>query len=345
MHNTSPLYAPLLGDAGVQALFSGAAQAKHMVAFERALTAAMARAGLVERAAAGRADAALAAFRPDLAALGAGSLADGVPVPALVRALRAAAPDAEAAAAVHVGATSQDVLDTSLALTLDRLYPLLLARLSDVLDAMRALEARDGAAALMGRTRMQAALPILVGDRLAAWRAPLSDLAAEGPRRRAESARLQFAGPVGTRAPDQVSADMATALGLGHGPGWHTDRRILTRTGAWLSEVSGALGKLGQDVALMAAAGEAALAGGGRSSAMPHKQNPVDAEVLVTLARFNAVQIGGLHQALVHEQERSGAAWTLEWMILPAMAEASGTALTTAARLLGRLTRLGDAAA
>ena len=95
----------------------------------------------------------------------------------------------------------------------------------------------------------------------------------------------------------------------------------------------------------MAAAGEAALAGGGRSSAMPHKQNPVDAEVLVTLARFNAVQIGGLHQALVHEQERSGAAWTLEWMILPAMAEASGTALTTAARLLGRLTRLGDAAA
>ena len=229
MHNTSPLYAPLLGDAGVQALFSGAAQAKHMVAFERALTAAMAQAGLVERAAAGRADAALAAFRPDLAALGAGSLADGVPVPALVRALRAAAPDAEAAAAVHVGATSQDVLDTSLALTLDRLYPLLLARLSDVLDAMRALEARDGAAALMGRTRMQAALPSLVGDRLAAWRAPLSDLAAEGPRRRAESARLQFAGPVGTRAPAQVSADMATALGLGHGPGWHAARRLVER--------------------------------------------------------------------------------------------------------------------
>ena len=40
---------------------------------------------------------------------------------------------------------------------------------------------------------------------------------------------------------------------------------------------------------------------------MPHKRNPVIAEVLVALARFNATQLSGMHQALVHEQERSGA--------------------------------------
>ena len=71
--------------------------------------------------------------------------------------------------------------------------------------------------------------------------------------------------------------------------------------------------------------GEIELSGAGGSSAMAHKQNPVLAEVLVTLARFNAVQVSGLHQALVHEQERSGAAWTLEWMILPQMLNATGT--------------------
>ncbi|MBR7508544.1 adenylosuccinate lyase family protein, partial [Mycobacterium tuberculosis] len=60
---------------------------------------------------------------------------------------------------------------------------------------------------------------------------------------------------------------------------------------------------------------------------MPHKQNPVQAELLVTLARYNATQLSGMHQALVHEQERSGTAWTLEWMILPSMVMASATSL------------------
>lgn len=91
--------------------------------------------------------------------------------------------------------------------------------------------------------------------------------------------------------------------------------------------ISGSLGKFGQDVALLAEmGGEIQLTGGGGSSAMPHKQNPVGAETLVTLARFNAVQVAGLHQSLVHEQERSGAAWALEWLLLPQMVVATGAA-------------------
>ena len=123
----------------------------------------------------------------------------------------------------------------------------------------------------------------------------------------------------------------------------HAARDRIAALGGWLSLVTGALGKLGQDVALMAQneIGEIALAGGGGSSAMAHKQNPVRAEVLVSLARFNAVQVSGLHQALVHEQERSGAAWTLEWLILPQMLNATGTALVHAEVLLGRVRRIG----
>ncbi len=68
---------------------------------------------------------------------------------------------------------------------------------------------------------------------------------------------------------------------------------------------------------------------------MPHKSNPVPAEVLVTLARFNAGLLGTLHQALVHENERSGAAWTLEWMVLPQMIVATAAALRSAHTLVG----------
>jgi 3-carboxy-cis,cis-muconate cycloisomerase len=47
-----------------------------------------------------------------------------------------------------------------------------------------------------------------------------------------------------------------------------------------------------------------------------------------TLARFNAGSLGTLHQALVHENERSGAAWTLEWMILPQMVISTAAGLS-----------------
>jgi 3-carboxy-cis,cis-muconate cycloisomerase len=106
-----------------------------------------------------------------------------------------------------------------------------------------------------------------------------------------------------------------------------------------LSLVSGSLGKIGEDVALMVQneVGQAQLSGGGASSAMAHKSNPVQAEILVTLARFNASLLAGQHHALVHENERSGAAWTLEWLVLPQMLAAAGATLRTASVLCAGL--------
>ncbi|MDX8489945.1 lyase family protein, partial [Mesorhizobium humile] len=137
-------------------------------------------------------------------------------------------------------------------------------------------------------------------------------------------------------------AALAAKLGLGDAPQWHSQRDALADFAGWLSLVTGSLGKFGQDVALMAQAGtDIELSGGGGSSAMPHKQNPVKAEALVALARFNASQLSGIYQTLVHEQERSGAAWTLEWLLLPQMVVATAAALRLAAELAGQIESLG----
>ena len=201
----------------------------------------------------------------------------------------------------------------------------------------------------MGYTRMQPALPIAAGDRLAAWAAPFAALRDDLARLRPLVERVQFGGPVGTAQNDAGGAALMTRmsqeLGLAPGPATHTNRQALVDYAGWLSRVSGAAGKIGQDVALMAALGKDTirLSGTGGSSAMPHKQNPVLAETLVTLARWNATLVGGMHQALVHEMERSGSAWTLEWLVLPQMLMTTGRSLSALAAVLSDITEIGQA--
>ena len=344
-----PWLSGLLGDAEVAALFSAETQLSHMLAFQRALTDALEATGRLAPEDAAVSRAALDGFVPDMGALARGTARDGVVVPALVAQLRAGCPAPEA---LHAGATSQDVIDTALACTLRDLSAVLAPRLGQLEARLDALEAAHGARPLMARTRMQAARPVTVAHRLASWRRPLADLAARLPAVTADAARLQLGGPVGDRAAfgaraDAVAAHMARALGLAEpGHAWHAERRAVVAHGDWLSHLAGHLGRIGQDVALMAqqGIGTVALAGGGASSSMAHKRNPVQAETLQALALFAAAQAGGLHGALLHEQERSGAAWTLEWMLLPPLAAAAGAATRTAADLLGQITQLGDPA-
>lgn len=339
-----PFLSGLLGDDETAAALSASTEIAAMLAFEAALARAESRHGLVPWPAGERIAEICAGFSPDMEALARGTARDGVVVPELVRQLRAAVGD-EAAAHVHFGATSQDVIDTALMLRLRSALALVEARLGRLIGRLERLDAAFGTRPMMGFTRMQAALPITVGDRLKAWCDPLRE-----HRERLSGLILpvQFGGAVGTleklgeRGP-AVRASLAELLGLADRPQWHSQRTSIADLGHALALVTGGLGKLGQDVALMAQAGGClVLTGGGASSAMPHKQNPVAAEVLVALSRFNAALAGGLQQAMVHEQERSGAAWTLEWMVLPQMALACGSASRLAVELLDTIRSLGD---
>jgi 3-carboxy-cis,cis-muconate cycloisomerase len=217
-------------------------------------------------------------------------------------------------------------------------------RIDGLGEALGGLEARDGATRLMAHTRMQRALPFTAADKVDTWLQPLLRLRARLDLLGKDWFALQLGGPVGTRGEldgrgDAVASAMARSLGLRASPAWHSQRDRIGEFGSWLSLVSGALGKIGQDVALMVQneVAEARLATGGGSSAMPHKSNPVPAEILVALARFNAGSLGTLHQALVHENERSGAAWTLEWMVLPPMVVTAAAGLRHARFLVDNL--------
>ena len=338
----------LLGDAEAAAIWSADRQLAHMLRFEAALARALGASGAVDPAAGERTARAIEAAEIAPESLRAGTARDGVPVPALVRHLRAL-PDADPGA-VHAGATSQDVIDSALALTLREATDLSLRRLDALDAALAALGNRHGAARIMGRTRMQAAMPIKASIRIEAWRRPLARhrdrLVAARPR----IERLQLGGAAGDRAGlgprgASVSAHVAAELDLADEAVWHAERDGVAEHGACMALIAGTLGKLGQDVCLMAQQGvdEIVMSGGGGSSAMAHKSNPIGAELLVTLARYAAGQAGSLAQAMVHEQERSGAAWTLEWMVLPDLSRAALRSLACAADVAARVRRIGPA--
>ena len=342
-----PWLGTLFGDDEISALWSAEAQIEHYRAFEAALAEALGNCGIVSPAQWREAAKTAKTSKIDLSALANATAKDGVPIPEFVRQLRNAADQNQDA--IHTGATSQDVLDTALALTLRGVTDTITPRLSDLDEALSRLGDEHGKKSLMGRTRMQAALPIKVADRVKNWRQPLFAHIDALTKLRQFVERLQLGGPVGTRDAfgsnaEKVAADMAKTLKLNNGPVWHTDRTGIVEYSNRLSLITGSLGKIGQDASLMALQGidEIVLEAGGGSSAMPHKSNPILAELLVTLARFNATQAAGLHHSLVHEQERSGAAWMLEWMTLPSMSLATGRALTAATSLINSISDIGS---
>ncbi len=340
-----PFLSGLLGDDEIAPYFSAEADIRAMLSFEAALAKAEAAHGLIPAEAARRIIDTCAAFSPDVPSLRSATARDGVVVPDLIKQLRADVGE-EAAKSLHLGATSQDVIDTSLMIRLKAVVFLFAGRLSTIAAGLDALEGQFGRNHLMGHTRMQAAIPIAVADRLNAWRAPLTTYR---DRLTEQSLPVQFGGAAGTldklgSQAAAIRASLAQELGLTDAPQWQSGRLPIADIAGLFSSISGSLGKMGQDIALLAQAGDVIeISGGGTSSAMAHKQNPVSAEVLVSLARFNATVLSGIHQSLVHEQERSGAAWTLEWLLLPQMTMATAASLRLAGELTGNIKRLGTA--
>lgn len=336
----SMLLHALAGDPEIEELLSDSAQLASMLRFEAALAVSEAEAGLISATAAAAIADGISRFSPDWSDLRHGMVRDGVAVPALVRQLRAVIGERHAAD-LHRGATSQDVVDTALMLQLKRILPIYIARIDALEAAFAALRARHGAQPFMAYTRMQAALPFTVADKLRSWSEPLARHRDALSTLASEMLVIQLGGPVGDRSGfggkgDGVAKALADKLGLGVAPSWHSARDPIVNLGGRLATLSGSLGKFGADVALLAQTEIAAVTieGPGGSSAMPHKANPVAAELLVALARYCAGLAGTLQQAMVHENERSGAAWTLEWLTLPSLLVATGASLAAANRLV-----------
>jgi 3-carboxy-cis,cis-muconate cycloisomerase len=339
----SVLYSGLLSDEKTAHLLSDAAEISAMIRVEKALAVVQARLGIIPEEDAGRLVAALDAAFIDPGALGEGMRRDGVAAPALVAELRSqiGAPFGQW---LHWGATSQDLADLALVLRLQSVLDLFSARLDGLILALADLARAHRETLCLARTRSQQAAPTLFGLKAANWLQPLMRLRQRIDALRPRLLVVQFGGATGTLSAlggqgIAVMDAMADELGLAHAEPWHGARDRIEEFASLVTSIATSLGRMGADFTLLAQSevGEIGFAGAGGSSTLPQKQNPVLAEVLVSLGRFAAGQVGALHQAAIHVNERDGAAWTLEWLALPPLIGAAGSALARAGEALASL--------
>jgi 3-carboxy-cis,cis-muconate cycloisomerase len=335
MSDGAGLFGEVLARGRVRAGTTDLAWLQAMLDVEAALARAQAAAGVIAAEHAEAIAAACRAERYDVDALGAQAAEVGNPAAPLVRALRAEVGD-PAAADVHRGATSQDIVDSATMLVARGALEALLDDLRGAAEAAARLAGEHRATVMAGRTLLQQAVPISFGLKAAGWLVGLDEAAQRLDAVRRTRLAAQLGGAAGTLSAQgdagiDVLSRFARELELAEPVlPWHTTRTRIAELATALGEASGALAKIAGDVVLLAQTevGEVSEGGGDRggSSAMPHKHNPVAAISALAGARQAPGLVANLLAAMEHEHERAAGAWHAEWGPLRELLRATGSA-------------------
>jgi 3-carboxy-cis,cis-muconate cycloisomerase len=335
------LFRPIFVPERFAEAVSGRAWLGAMLQAEGALAVAQARAGLIPRLAAEIIVSCCDADRFVPEEIGRKGRAQGNPVPPLVHSLTRAVSrvSEDAAGHVHKGATSQDIMDTAAMLVCRNALGLVLEEIDGISAACARLADTHRDTMMPGRTLLQQALPTTFGKKAAGWLVSVLEVGTRLREVRESGLAVQLGGAAGTLASlgpagTRVLAEFARELRLMEPVvPWHTGRSRIAEIGSVLSLVAGVLGRISQDVILMAQtevgeAAEPAGEGRGGSSTLPHKQNPVLSVTAVANVRRVFDLSHTLQAAMLGEHERAAGAWHSEWEALSDALALTGGAAT-----------------
>jgi len=249
----------------------------------------------------------------------------------------------EAAAYVHFGMTSSDLLDTALALQLVEATDILLAKADGLVGALRDLGLRHKDTVRVGRTHGIHAEPTTFGHRVADLAFAMARSRDRLQRARSAVAVAKISGAVGTYSnisPD-VEAAVATRLGLTAAP---AATQVVIRDGIseWVSALA-VIATVCEAFALEVRHGQRTEVrelwepfGKGQkgSSAMPHKKNPIASERIAGMARIVRAQVVPVMEGIPLWHERDISHSSTERVALPDASIATDYLLHLTTRLV-----------
>lgn len=342
----------VFGDPETGELLSERAAIAAWLDVERALAAAQASLGIVPVHAAEQVEAAAHPARVDQTAIREGTRLIGYPILPLLMEVGLDAPP-EVAATIHLGATTQDIMDSGLALVLRAALARVEVLLIDVGDSAAAHADRHRGAVMAGRTHAQPAVPTTFGAKVAVW---VAEFARHHDRLRAARQRavvLSLFGAAGTSAAlgpqsHKIRRLVADRLGLvAVDVPWHTARDNLAEVGFVLAAISATCGKIAREVIDLSRPeiGELRERAGhhrGASSTMPQKANPIASEVVVGMSSLAAQQVPALLAAMQAGHERAAGEWQIEWDSLPTVISLAAGSLANTRQILSGLSVFPD---
>jgi len=232
----------------------------------------------------------------------------------------------EAAAYVHFGMTSSDLLDTALAVQLAEATDLLIGRAGALTAALRSHALAHRSTLRAGRTHGIHAEPDVWGHRVADFAFAMARCTARLRRARTAVAVGKLSGPVGTYSSIDPAIEARVMAELGLRPA-DVSTQVVMRDG--IAEWAAALAiaaTVCEAIALEVRHGqrtevrelaEAFTAGQKGSSAMPHKKNPVRSERICGLSRIVRAQVVPVLEGIPLWHERDISHSSAERVSLP----------------------------
>src|SRR5580704_3062943 len=249
----------------------------------------------------------------------------------------------EAAAWVHYGMTSSDLLDTALALQLAESTDLLTARCDRLLQVLRDHALAHRSTLRVGRTHGVHAEPDIWGHRVADFAFAVHRCRDRLLRARQSVAVGKLSGPVGTYSniDPVIETEVLTELGLRPAD---VATQVVLRDGIaeWVS-VLALIATVCDAIAIEVRHGqrtevselaEPFATGQKGSSSMPHKRNPVRAERISGLARIVRAQVVPVMEGIALWHERDISHSSTERVALPDASATTDYLLEETTRLI-----------
>lgn len=230
----------------------------------------------------------------------------------------------EASKYVHLGVTSQDVVDTATILLIKEYIIWFELKINQLTDSLLELTKKYRNTVMIGRTLLQHAKPITFGFKAALWLTSIDSSKQHLNEIKKRLLKLQMGGAVGNgnaSISKDVQKIMAEILDLNVSDSWQTSRGSLSEFAGLLAVCTGNIGKIAKDISLLmqsevAEVFEGAAEGKGGSSTMPHKRNPVTCAAIIANAARVPHLVGNMYALMGQEHERSAGLWHAEWETL-----------------------------
>ena len=337
----------LYADEEMQGIWSGESSVSLWLRVEAGLAQAKARAGMLTASEADEVSRACSEASIDVDSLWVYARNVGYPILGLVRQIAEQA-TSESEGRVHFGATTQDIMDSALAMQLAMSCDRMEMHMQHLGDGISSLVETHALTVMAARTHGQQAVPTTFGAKMAVYLDQVQYLVTTLRTCRQSVAVVSLYGAGGTNAAmgpagPWVRAHLARELGLGVcDVPWHAARYRVAAFGQLCALAAATCVRLAREVIDLARneIGEVSEEAGhhrGASSTMPQKANPVLSESIIGFGIAAEAEGSTLVRSLESSHERSSGEWQLEWLLVPQVAEHTSSALQLAASLVSNL--------